>query len=254
MSLDSTLPQIKLPTIPVIQYGPFRMLEAVPWLMLASALRLVSAVNRGLAIPCLVLASVSLFLAFLLAARRMIEFADGSTQLGKLNFRQQLRLAGRVLWRVGLLLLGLAILAGLLGPRGLSAQILLGFDGIAFNQFNMIGMAWSGIVAATVLLMVVTAGDARKTTLFGALKELLRRAAWMIPAILAVLVFQIALSFGQSLVTNLIRIYWQTSTHPENIKNLVFFAYMFGFATLRLWGTLAILTLALRESYRRESA
>src|SRR5262245_8333786 len=136
MSLDRTLEPIRLPALPVISYGPFRMLEAVPWLMLASALRLVAYASRGLALPCLVLASVSLFLACLLAARRMIEFADGSTQLGRLNFGQQLQLAGRVLWRVGLLMLTLALAAALLGQRWLSPHILLGFDGIAFDQWS----------------------------------------------------------------------------------------------------------------------
>ena len=38
------------------------------------------------------------------------------------------------------------------------------------------------------------------------------------------------------------------------VKNLVYFFFVFGFATLRLWLTLAVLVYALRESYRRASA
>lgn len=243
---------ISAPGAPIIRvsYAPFRFMEAVPWLMLASALRLVGYSNRSLAISCDVLSSIAIFLAFLLAARRMIEFADGKTQLGKLDFEQQIWLAGRVLWRIGLLILVMTFVVTWLGAFESGSHMLLGFDGIAFDQHTRLGMVWSSVLAGIVLLMVVTAGDARAATLLGALKELARRARWMLPAIAAVAAFQFALNYGQGGARWLVWAYWRTSADPENIKSLVYFAFIFGFATIRLWGTLVILTLALRESYR----
>jgi hypothetical protein len=37
------------------------------------------------------------------------------------------------------------------------------------------------------------------------------------------------------------------------IKNLIFFVFIFGLATLRLWLTLLVLTWALKQSYLRSS-
>src|ERR1043165_4379279 len=84
-------------TLPTVSFGPYVLLEAVPWLMLASALRFLAYVKPLVALPAIILASFSIFLAFLLAARRMIEFAEGTTQLGTLTFADQLRLARRIL-------------------------------------------------------------------------------------------------------------------------------------------------------------
>jgi hypothetical protein len=44
------------------------------------------------------------------------------------------------------------------------------------------------------------------------------------------------------------------SDMPIQIKNLVYFFFVFGFAALRLWMTLAVLVFALRESYRDAAA
>ena len=83
--------------LPNVSYGPFRLLEAVPWLMFATAVRFVVYGKTALMLPAMVLESVAIFLALLLAARRMIEFTDGRTDLGKLSFIQQLVLARKVL-------------------------------------------------------------------------------------------------------------------------------------------------------------
>jgi hypothetical protein len=48
-------------------------------------------------------------------------------------------------------------------------------------------------------------------------------------------------------------VFFQTGA-PQSIKNLMYFFFVFGFATVRLWVTLAVLVFALRESYRRTPA
>ena len=83
--------------LPTVSFGPYGLLEAVPWLMFAAAMRFLGYSNAAFALPALILSSLALFLAFLLAARRMIEFADGTTQLGKFSFHDQLLLARNIL-------------------------------------------------------------------------------------------------------------------------------------------------------------
>ena len=60
-------------------FRPALLLETVPWLMLAAALRVVIW-HRGLAaFPAEIAANAAIFIALLLCARRMIEFTDGTT-------------------------------------------------------------------------------------------------------------------------------------------------------------------------------
>ncbi len=240
--------------LPTVSYGPFRLLEAVPWLMLATALRFVGArggVSGQLANIC---AEVSVFLAFLLAARRMIEFTDGSTGLGRLDFAEQLGLAFTVLIPILLLMIVVCVAVVMTGAVWTGLNLLLGFDGIAFDQYTPLGMAWSAFLAALTLLMVLEAEQSGEVNLFARLKELGQRGACMLPAIAAVAIAHIMLSNVQGAVRSLVAVFWHTSAAPQNVKNLVYFFFVFGFASVRLWVTLAILVFALRESYRRSQA
>lgn len=238
--------------LPRISFGPYGLLQAVPWLMLASAMRFVAYTNPVLAIPCYILASLAIFLAFLIAAQRMIELADGTTGLGKLDFSAQICLAGRVLRRVILLLLIGAFAAFALGARDLSFYMLAGFDGIAFDQPSNFGIAWSVIVASIVLLMVVHAGDGRDMTLAGAWSEFRDRWLYLLAAIAVLSGLLITMSSVEHQMRGLVAMFFQTGA-PQSIKNLIYFFFVFGFATMRLWVTLAVLVFALRESYRGTS-
>lgn len=247
-------PPVRL-SLPNVSYGPFRLLEAVPWLMLASALRFAAFGKPALVmVISFVLEAVVLFLAFVLAARRMIEFGDGRTGLGRLTFAEQLRLARRVLLYVGALLFVAMVVVYFAGARQIAPAMLLGFDGIAFDQFSKAGMVWSSALAGVVFLMVVRAGADQPVSLIDALKELLARANCLLPAIVAVVAMQFGMTAIQGLARAGVYLFWHTSPAPPTIKNIVYFVFVFGFAALRLWLTLAILTFALRESYRRGEA
>ncbi len=237
--------------LPTVSYGPFRLLEAVPWLMLATAMRMVGwrgGVAGQLAAIC---ADLSVFLAFLLAARRMIEFADGKTGLGRLDFAAQLGLAFTVLVPILLLMLVASIVVAATGAVWTGLNLLLGFDCIAFDQYTPFGMTWSAFLAALTLLMVLEAERSGKVSLFARLKELGLRVLCMGPAIVAVATFHVLLSGVQGGVRLALVGFWHTSAAPLVLKNLLYFFFVFGFASLRLWVTLAILVFALRESYRR---
>jgi hypothetical protein len=234
--------------------GPFRpalLLETVPWLMLAAALRVVI-FNGGLAaIPAEIAANAAIFVALLLCARRMVEFTGGTTQLGHLGLRDQLILAYRVLHPVGLVIVGLYIGLSLIGARTLAPSFYFGFDGIAFDQHSNLGRLWSAVIATVILLMVVRHEHGQQPSMLGAAREFATRWKYLLAGIVAAALFQILLSPVQGYVRWWVYLFWTGTEAPEAIKRAVYFTFIFGFATLRLWGTVAILIFALRESYRR---
>ena len=237
--------------LPIVSFGPFRLLEAVPWLMLASAFRFLGHGTPALFLPCLIVASVATFLAFILAARRMVEFTGGHTHLASLNFSEQLALSRAILWRVAILLCAATLVAFLAGAGETAPAFLLGFDGIAFDQFIRMGMLWSAALAAIVLLMIFRVQETGQIGLRDALNQFCARAVWLLPAIgvlfLALMLLNIVQGWGREAVY----IYWKTSPAPQNVKNLVYFFFVFGFAAVRLWLVLSVLIFAIRESYWR---
>lgn len=120
MSDRIAIQPIRLPTV---TYGPFRLLEAVPWLMLAAALRTLQVQGGLMWFVAGEASDFSVFIAFLLAARRMIELADGQTGLGKLSFAQQLSLARKVLTPIVIMMVIVSIMMVIvsdLSPRNSS--------------------------------------------------------------------------------------------------------------------------------------
>jgi len=140
--------------LPRTSYGPFRYVEAVPWLMLATAFRIIY-VTTPYAVPAFLIANIAIFLAFLLVTRRVIHLADGRTRLGDLTLAEQVSLALRILARIVLLMLGAMILASLLGSSYVAAEIMYGFDAIAFDGTSVRSKVVAGILAALILLMVL---------------------------------------------------------------------------------------------------
>ena len=232
--------------------NPF--LEAVPWLMLASALRFYGYFSGGaVSLVATGLSNLAVFLAFLLAARRMIEWSGGSVQFGRLPIRDQLRLGQQILNRVLVLLFGLFAIVMLLGFRQQALHFLMGFDGIAFDQHTYAGMVWSSTLAAMVYLMLLDAEQHGKPALTRAARAMLRTWRWVVPAILLVALAHIAISLAQGQLRGLIAVMWTNGVAPPPVMKAIYFAFVFGFATLRLWVTLAILTYAIREGYRAQS-
>jgi hypothetical protein len=229
--------------------NPF--LEAVPWLMLASALRFLAYGAGGLAaLIGIAIAMLCVFLAFLLAARRMIEWTGGQVQFGQWSMHDQMRVGRMILYRIGALLAGAAAIAWLLGLKAFAPNLLMGFDGIAFDQFTTAGMVWSSFLAALVYLMLLDAEANGKPSLPRAFNALVRHWRWLLPAIVLIALMQIVLSFVQGQARYLLRLVWH-ETGPVAPMTFVYFGFVFGFATIRLWLTLAFLTYALREAYRR---
>ncbi|MBX9825753.1 MAG: hypothetical protein K2Y27_12240 [Xanthobacteraceae bacterium] len=244
------VPRIAQQPAPRGAFRPALLLETVPWLMLAAALRIVIFKGGSVAFPAEVAANAAIFIAFLLCARRMIEMTDGTTQLGYLSLRDQLILAYRILHPVGLLIVGLYTGFALIGARTLAPSFYFGFDGIAFDQHSNLGRLWSAFVAAIMLLMVVRHEQGRRPSMLRALREVAARWRYLLAGIAVAALFQILLSPVQGLVRWWVYLFWTGTSVPEALKTAVYFTFIFGFATIRLCGTVAILIVALRESYR----
>jgi hypothetical protein len=238
-------------TRPNVSFGPFRFLEALPWLILAAAMRVVAYGGGPVALPAIIVASIAVLLAFVLVTQRSIELAEGQTGLGSLTLTEQVKLALSILVRVTLLMFAGGLLAIFTGFLKVAPHLMLGLDGMAFDQFTVPGKFWSATVAALVLLMIVGA-DANNGAVdfMSAVKEFRRRFVWIGASIAALSAIYIGLGFVQGAVRHAIWIYGQAAPHGHFVKNLIFFVFIFSFAMLRLWITLLVLTYGLKQSYR----
>ena len=244
--------QVQQHSFPNVSFGPFRFLEAMPWLVLAASMRVIGFNNRLIAIPAIIFASIAVLHAFLVVTQRSIELAQGQTSLGALTFREQSRLTRAILWRVALLMIAATMVVAAAGYTEFAPSLMSGLDGMAFDQATGTGKFWSALVAALVLFIMVGAEQNRGHVGFWkAADEFARRSLWLVPAVIALGVIYLGLGTGQGLFRNAIWQFYQTSPLHPLFKNLIYFVFIFGFATLRLWVTLLVLTWALKQSYLR---
>ncbi len=241
--------QLRRP-LPQVSFGPFRFLEALPWLVMAAAMRVIAFGGGAVAFPAIVVASIAVLHAFLVVAQRSIELNDGHTNLGELDFAEQFSLSKAVLWRIALLMFaaGCALLAA--GYTKFAPNMMDGLDGIAFDQWTDIGKFWSATIAALILLMIVGAErNGGRVSFFRAVGEFGRRGLWIGTAVIVLGSVYLALGLGQGWVRSAIWNFWQVSSASQFIKNLIYFVFIFSFAMLRLWISLLILTYGLKQSY-----
>jgi hypothetical protein len=237
-------------SLPQVSFGPFRFLEALPWLVLAAAMRVIAFGGGPIAFPATFVASIAVLHAFLVVAQRSIELADGRTNLGELDAREQSRLSLAILWRIGLLMVAITLALSTAGYRSFAPNMMAGIDGMAFDQWTDIGKFWSATVAALILLMVVGAErNGGEVSFFKAVGEFARRGLWIGAAVMVLGLVYLGLGLGQGWVRSAIWNFWQVSSLSQFIKNLIYFVFIFSFAMLRLWVTLLILTYGLRQSY-----
>jgi len=236
--------------VPETSFGPLRLLPALPWLILAAAMRVIAFGGGPASLPAEIVAAVAVLHAFLVTAQRCIEASGGQISLGELGLSDQLRLSLAILWRIALLLVATALAVSFTPYASLGPHMMMGLDGMAFDQFTHPGRFWSAAIAVLVLLMVVGAEHNQgRVAFFPAVAEFARRGLWLGTAVLVLGVVSIILSLGQEIVRSAIWTFWQTSQASQFVKNLVYFVFIFSFAMLRLWITLKIVTLGLKMSY-----
>jgi hypothetical protein len=238
--------------LPQVSFWPIRFLEALPWLVLAAAMRVIVFGGGPMAFPAIIVATIAVLHAFLVVTQRSIELTHGQTNLGELDFGEQSRLSLAILWRIGLLMVVITLAISMAGYRSLASTMMLGIDGMAFDQLTEVGKFWSASIAALILLIIVNAErDRGQVNFVKAVGELARRARWAGAAIMVLGLVYLGLGFGQGLVRSAIWYFWQTSSSSQFVKNLIYFVFIFSFAMLRLWVTLLILTYGLKQSYIR---
>jgi hypothetical protein len=246
--------QFQQQSLPQVSFGPFRFLEALPWLIMAAAMRVIAFGGGAVAFLAVLVASIAVLHAFLVVAQRAIELNDGQTTIGELEFADQFRLTKAVLWRIALLMLAADCSLMAAGYVGVAPHMMEGLDGMAFDQWTDVGKLWSAVIAALVLLMIVDAErNGGRISFFRALGEFGRRALWVGAAIVVLSAVYLGLGLGQGWVRSAIWNFWQLSSASQFIKNLIYFVFIFSFAMLRLWMTLLVLTYGLKQSYIRGS-
>lgn len=240
-------------TIPQTQFGPFRLLHALPWLVLAAAMRVIAFAGGAVALPAIIVANLAVLQAFLATATRAIEAEGGQTGLGNLDFLEQFNLMRVVLWRIVALMLAATLALSVLGFDKSAPSLMFGIEGMAFDQFAVIGKFWSAFVATLILLILLGAErNNGKVALFAAFGEFVRRWYWLGGAAVVLSIAYIGLGVVQGFARDTIWNFWQTSNASQFIKNLIYFAFIFGFGMLRLWMTLLVLTYGLKLSYRND--
>ena len=228
------------------------LVHAVPWLMLATVMRIIYAAHTGLLWHVtFFVANICIFLAFMIVSHVMIQHAGGRTELGSLPFGKQVAIGRNVVPRITLLLTGLSFAVGWFGAPTLADHLLFGFDGIAFDQYSGWGFLLSSFLAALILLMLLAGERGERGTISAAVAEFAARRKSLVPAVLAVAAFLLGLSAFQGVVRELVYEFGQMTSVPFAIRSFVFFIFIFSFATVRLCGCLALLVFALRRSYRR---
>ncbi len=244
--------QLEKATRPETSFSPFKLLHALPWLILAAAMRVIAFGGGAVALPAIIVSNISVLLAFFATAQRSIEAAGGQSSLGELTLGEQFKLSFSILWRITLVMIAAALSTAATGHEAFAPHLMAGLDGMAFDQFTHPGRFWSAWIAALVLLMIVRAErDDGRIALFAAIGEFARRGLWLGGAVVVLGIVNIALAYGQEVVRSAIWNFWQTSSATQFTKNLIYFVFIFSFAMLRLWITLTILTLGLRQSYVR---
>jgi hypothetical protein len=237
-------------SVPQTQFGPFRLLQALPWLVLAAAMRVIAFGGGAVALPAIIVANLAVLQAFLATATRSIEAEGGQTGLGQLDVTEQFQLMRVVLWRIVALMVAVAATLAMLGWIDQAPHMLYGIDGMAFDQHTALGKFWSAFIAALILLILVGAEQNNgKVALFAALREFARRWYWLGGAVVVLGIAYLGLSVVQGWVRSAIWDFWQTSEASQFIKNLIYFVFIFSFAMLRLWMSLAVLTFGLKQSY-----
>jgi hypothetical protein len=238
-------------SVPQRSFGPFLLVHALPWLILAAAMRVLAFTGSGPAVVSeIVVASLAVLQAFLTTAQRSIEAAGGDSRLAELDFARQYRLSRAIFWRLALIMVAAAIALALSGFTGAAPHLLGGIDGMAFDQATALGKFWNAAIAVLVLLILVHAGqNDGEVALFAALGQFARRWFWFGGAAVVLGITYLGLGVVQGFVRGAIWNFWQLSDASQFIKNLVFFVFIFSFAMLRLWMTLLILTFGLKRSY-----
>lgn len=236
--------------IPKISFGPFHVIEAAPWLFLATVLR-IAGYGTSIALVCVPLAMVCIVMAFLLAFRRTIENSGGQTGLGQQTFSQQLEFVKTSMrWWFGLTVALTLIFSAHFGFKATAPVFLVSLDGIAFDVVNR----YARLIAPAVTIMMFFAALAAANDLKPDLKNVVSGIAYhaqaMILAYALLVGFLFAFAPIQAGARSVVLATYFTGGGSV-FKNLMVIGFVFCFACARLWLSLLILTAVFKWSCQR---
>ena len=201
-----------------------------------------------------VLCELAVFLSFLIASQMMIRSSGGITDLGKIQFPDQLRFAWSIIWRMLVLFLVVALASYAAGIEPyLSVVAFLAFDGIVFPWPVTLLPVWSALAATLVFLAVVDRGMGRMPTARVVVGQFVQRLRHLGPAIIYLAAAIFIIQAVQMGVADIIRPMLR-SMSSRTLSNFLSVGFLLSFSYLRLYVTVVILTLAVKASYRRSSA
>jgi len=242
------------PALPSVSFGPFKLLEAVPWLVFATALRFL-ATNWGvIGILLLAFSVYATLIAFVVCVRRMFIVQNVEKALIGWSAPQQLQAAKMLFLR----LLALCSLATLLWLPFFKGENLIAFlvgpDGIAFDTLDVAFFVkpWCAVCAGLAFLMLLQQDSGEKRGLLSALGEFARRALHLVPALVLMTCFYVLFAIVQDFVRGLVQDAMRGMASPP-LRNGLFFLFVFSFASVKLWANVAILVFFLRLSYADEA-
>ena len=203
-----------------IGFGPYLAFEAVPWLLLATVIRIYSrALPDSLLLLGFLAVHVPVFVAFLLASQRMIDLSGGSTSLERLPFTYQLSLSWAVIWRLFILFVATIIGAVSFGmDKNLAARFWVGFDGIVFAWGWGFLPFWSALIATIVFVMIVEKGLNRKPTFLSVLRQFRARWKYLTQAAAIIGLLFLACNFAQLFTGKLVLALGEQLGHPLGKK------------------------------------
>lgn len=238
--------------LPRISYGPFHILEAAPWLFLATVLRIIG-FGKPIALLYLTLAMVCIVFAFLLATRRTIEVTGGKTGLERLSFAGQVKFVRTTLkWWFGVMF-GLTLLFLILFQyKEASPTFLLSLDGIAFDTMLQPTKYVSAAVMIMLFFAVLAAANDRTPDLKTVVAGIRYHWPAMVIAYCLLMAFQLLFANIQAEVRTFV--YGVYGANPRSTaNNWMFMGFVFAFACARLWVSLFVLTAVFKWSCSENS-
>ena len=233
---------------PIISYGPLRLLECLPWLFVATYLRIVAYSSPGLALFLLALSMACILMAFLAAVRATVEFIGGQTQLGQLTFGERLGFVKKTMrWWFVITIIAMMAVGLITRDADIARSVLLGIDGMAFDTRGTSAKFWTPIITILFFFAAMLASNRQEPSFYNVIDFLKHHMPLMVVTYSVLVMVLLGLSPIQAYFRELMMEVRQTSL-PLELKNVVSVGFVFFFASLRLWVTLFILTTAFKQS------
>ncbi|MEM9278038.1 MAG: hypothetical protein AAGA76_05660 [Pseudomonadota bacterium] len=248
------------------QFGPFRISEAVPWLLLASALRAFGHIAGKTIVIEVLLVQCLVFMAFSATAHSIVTESGGRSVIGGFSLAGKIRLMKnvikKVLWfQFGIILLYLFLAVSLdlndEGARELSSVVywagsfFVAFDGMVYTSGFFVTRIASSIMGVMVFLWVIASATERPVTWQELLKSLGEH--WLAMAI-SVIVLTACMHFINYNQLKFLGFLMADVTTDARLQTIIYIFYQTAFAFFRMWLMIYVLTTALKWSYRNQRA